>query len=78
MPFINDRAFIYIYIYIYIYILHGRVCDPGFHAFRNHQTEFGFIVIAIEKEPSGSPQLLSVDFSVAITLWCWGGHYFFP
>ena len=31
---INDRAFTYIYIYVYIYIiLHGSVCDPGFHAF---------------------------------------------
>ena len=26
-----------LYIYIYIYILHGTVCDAGFHAISNRQ-----------------------------------------
>ena len=29
---------IYIYIYIYIYILHGCICEPGFHALGICQT----------------------------------------
>ena len=40
--YIHMYIYIYIYIYMYIYIcnvLLGTVCDPGFHAFRNRQTE---------------------------------------
>ena len=31
------------YIYIYIYILHGNVCDTGFHAFQIRQKECRFL-----------------------------------
>ena len=35
----TERLCIEIYIYIYI-ILHGIVCDAGFHAITNRQTEW--------------------------------------
>ena len=37
----NDFIMLYIYFKLYhIYILHGSVCDPGFHAFCNmHETQ---------------------------------------
>ena len=34
-------------IYTYIYILHGTVCDPGFHAISNRRTEWR----PLKKEP---------------------------